>query len=74
MGTIPTQGGGKDPQPHELVLPVGGRRLGPFRRYFTFPKGADMEKLTAKHEAGLLQIRLPKEGLSAAKTGTVKVQ
>jgi HSP20 family molecular chaperone IbpA len=73
-GTIDTQGDGKDPQPHEPVLLVGERRLGPFRRYFTFPEEVDMEKLTAKLEAGVLQIRLPKKGSSAAKTGTAKVQ
>lgn len=73
-GTIGTQGDGKNPQPHEPVLLVRERRLGPFRRYIAFPEEVDMEKLTAKLEAGLLQIRVPKKGSSAAKTGTVKVQ
>jgi HSP20 family molecular chaperone IbpA len=73
-GTIDTQGDGKDPQPHEPELLVRERRLGPFRRHLTFPEEVDMEKLTAKLEAGLLHIRVPKKGLSATKTSMVNVQ
>jgi HSP20 family molecular chaperone IbpA len=72
-GTTDAQGDGKDSHPHEPVLLVGERRLGPFRRHFTFPEEVEMEKLTAKLDAGLLHIRLPKKGLGAAKTGRVKV-
>ncbi|KAK4543209.1 hypothetical protein LTR36_005759 [Oleoguttula mirabilis] len=51
------------------------RRIGAFRRQFNFPEDVDMEKLTAKLDAGLLSIHLPKRHHSAPKgSGKVKIQ
>jgi hypothetical protein len=50
----------------------GEEGLGRFDDILLFQREVEMEKLTAKLEAGLVQIRLPKRGLSAAKTGTVR--
>jgi len=41
-------------------LVVGERRLGNFRRYINFPVEIDAEAVTAKLEAGLLVLRVPK--------------
>ena len=41
-------------------LILGERRIGSFRREFSFPVDVDMEKLSAKLEAGLLTIKVPK--------------
>jgi HSP20 family molecular chaperone IbpA len=41
-------------------LVVGERRLGPFRRYINFPIEIQAEGVTAKLEAGLLTLRVPK--------------
>ena len=41
-------------------LILGERRIGSFRREFNFPVDVDMEKLSAKLEAGLLTIKVPK--------------
>jgi len=65
---------GKEHHVHEPELLVRERRLGPFRRHFTFPDEVDMEKLVAKLDAGLLTIRVPKKGLTAVKSGKVDVQ
>jgi len=73
-GTTDAEDHWKGSQVHEPELLVGERRLGPFRRHFTFPEEVDMEKLVAKLEAGLLNIRVPKKGLTAAKSGKVDVQ
>ena len=72
-GTRDAHGNWKGPQLHEPELLAGERRIGPFRRHFTFPEEVDMEKLVAKLDAGLLNIRVPKKGLTAVKTGKVNV-
>jgi HSP20 family molecular chaperone IbpA len=41
-------------------LVVGERRLGPFRRYVNFPIEVESGGVTAKLEAGLLSLRVPK--------------
>jgi len=73
-GTRDVHGDWKGPQSHEPELLAAERRLGPFRRHFTFPEEVDMEKLVAKLDAGLLSIRVPKKGLTAPKTGRVDVK
>jgi len=40
-------------------LMIGERRVGPFRRYITFP--TDVENVSVTLEAGLLKIRAPKK-------------
>lgn len=39
---------------------VGERRIGSFRRNFTFPVEIEQQQMTARLEAGLLRIKLPK--------------
>ncbi|KAK5126104.1 hypothetical protein LTR85_011459 [Meristemomyces frigidus] len=57
------------------ILINGERRIGSFRRQFNFPEDVDMEKLSAKLEAGLLTITLPKRHHGAPKgSGKVKIQ
>lgn len=73
-GTRDAHGTWNEPPSHEPELLIGERRLGPFRRHISFPEEVNMEKLTAKLEAGLLTIRVPKKGVSAAKSGKVDVQ
>lgn len=59
-GTRDAHGDFKPPKPHEPYLLVGERRIGPFRRNFYFPADVEMEKMSAKLEAGLLRLRIPK--------------
>lgn len=73
-GTRDANGSWKDSEPHGPEIILQERRIGPFRRRFNFPDEANMEKLTAKLEAGLLKVRVPKIGLSVTKTGKVDVQ
>jgi len=42
------------------ALVVEERRLGPFRRYINFPIQIEAKEVTAKLEAGLLTLRIPK--------------
>lgn len=44
----------------EQLLLIGERRIGPFRRHFSFPVDVDAETLSAKLESGLLRLRVPK--------------
>ena len=67
MGTMPTQGDGKDPQPHELALLVGGRRLGPFRRYFAFPEGGGYGKIDCKARGRARTNSIGKKGVKCYK-------
>ena len=46
--------------PQDESLVVGERRLGPFRRYVNFPIEIEAEGVTAKLEAGLLTLKVPK--------------
>lgn len=55
-----------------VYLVLGERRIGSFRRNFTFPVEVEQENMTAKLEAGLLKIVLPKHKHHAPK-GTGKV-
>ena len=73
-GTRDAHGNWKEPPSHEPELLVGERKLGPFRRHFSLPEEVNMEKLTAKLEAGLLNIRVPKKGFTPAMAGKVNVQ
>jgi len=61
-GTRNSQGDFKPLDQHEPNLLVAERRIGAFRRNFYFPLDVEMEKLTAKLEAGLLRLRVPKRG------------
>jgi HSP20 family molecular chaperone IbpA len=74
-GTRDAHGDWKEPnKTHEPELLVGERRLGPFRRHFSFPDEVNMDELTAKLDAGLLTIYVPKKGLTVAKAGRVDVE
>lgn len=42
-------------------LLVGERKIGNFRRVFNFPVDVAMDKMTAKLEAGLLRLAVPKK-------------
>lgn len=44
-----------------VYLILGERRIGSFRRNFTFPVDVEQEQMSAKLEAGLLRIVLPKK-------------
>ena len=46
--------------PQDESLVVGERRLGPFRRHVNFPIEVESGGVTAKLEAGLLSLRVPK--------------
>lgn len=52
-------GGSETPPPVYVVL--GERRIGSFRRTFTFPVEVEHEGMTARLEAGLLRIRVLKK-------------
>ena len=56
---IPALKDGESERPVCVVL--GERRIGSFRRLFTFPVEIEHESMTAKLEAGLLRIRVMKE-------------
>lgn len=64
--------------PAETSLPylvIGERRVGSFRRHLTFPGTIDHDKMTAKLEAGVLCIRIPKQQHYHPKgDGIVKVE
>lgn len=47
-------------QPEPPYLLVGERKIGAFRRVLNFPIDVDMDKMTAKLEAGLLRLKVPK--------------
>jgi len=52
---------------NEPYLMVGERRIGAFRRSFYFPVEVETDKLSAKLEAGLLRLRVPKHEHVVAK-------
>ncbi|GAB7322252.1 hypothetical protein MBLNU13_g03242t1 [Cladosporium sp. NU13] len=56
---IPALQDGEHERPVYVVL--GERRIGSFRRLFTFPVEVEYESMTAKLEAGLLRIRVMKK-------------
>ena len=56
---IPALKDGEQERPVYVVL--GERRIGSFRRLFTFPVEVEHESMTAKLEAGLLKIRVMKK-------------
>jgi len=60
-------GDSKPSESPEPYLLVGERKIGAFRRNFYFPVEMDMEKLSAKLEAGLLRLRVPKHGQAIPK-------
>lgn len=74
----PDPAAAKDPQSQvkqaKAHMMVGERRIGPFRRIFHFPAEVDQENLSAKLEAGLLKIRVPKKATKHFKGGKVAVQ
>jgi len=49
------------PAAHERKFWVSERTFGNFQRTFSFPSPVDLEKVSAKLEAGLLQIVVPKK-------------
>jgi HSP20 family molecular chaperone IbpA len=51
----------------EPYLLIGERRIGPFRRHVNFLVDVETEKLSAKLEAGLLSLRVPKMGHAVPK-------
>jgi HSP20 family molecular chaperone IbpA len=55
---------------------IGERRLGTFERRFTFPtQTVEADKITAKLEAGLLTLKIPKHRLHILKgSGTVEIE
>ena len=56
-------------------LVIGERRVGCFKRRLTFPGDIDHDKMTAKLEAGLLCIRIPKQHHHVPKgDGRVKIE
>jgi len=62
-GSRDAKGEYKEPPIHHApMLLVSERRVGPFRRQFVFPDEVDKEHLTAKLEAGLLRLKVPKQG------------
>lgn len=69
---IPATDDDEEEPPYVLV---GERRIGSFKRLFTFPVDVDTEKLTAKLDAGLLCITVPKkEHHTPTGNGKVKVE
>ena len=70
-GANDPQSQAKQPKAHMMV---GERRTGPFRRVFHFPAEVNEENLSAKLEAGLLKIRVPKKATKHSKGGKVAVQ
>jgi HSP20 family molecular chaperone IbpA len=72
-GTRDAEGDWKERAPHEPELLIGERKMGPFRRHFTFPEEVNMEMLAARLDAGLLRIRVPKKGMTATKPEKVTV-
>ena len=56
---IPALQDGQQERPVYVVL--GERRIGSFRRLFTFPVEVEHESMTAKLEAGLLRIMVMKK-------------
>jgi HSP20 family molecular chaperone IbpA len=70
-GANDPQGQAKQPKAHMMV---GERRIGPFRRIFHFPTEVDEENMSAKLEAGLLKIRVPKKAIKHSKGGKVAVE
>jgi len=58
--TADDSGDSKPAELHEPYLLVGERKIGAFRRNFYFPVEMEMEKMSAKLEAGLLRLRVPK--------------
>ncbi|EQD63775.1 heat shock protein Hsp20 [mine drainage metagenome] len=48
------------------------RRTGAFMRSFTLPEGADVDRITAKHTEGVLEVVIPK--LPALQPRTIEVQ
>jgi len=63
----------RDPHPKKPTLLAAERKVGPFRRHFTFPLEVDMEQLKAKLDNGLLVIRVPKR-VNAKNTGRVRIE
>lgn len=57
-----TQSQSPPPSPLPLLV-VAERKIGPFRRHFTFPVDVDLDKLKARLDSGLLQIRVPKKAV-----------
>jgi HSP20 family molecular chaperone IbpA len=55
------KGSREKPKPEEASLLFKERRVGKFRRSFTFPVDIESSKLRAKLEDGLLKIRVPKQ-------------
>lgn len=75
LGTRDSKVEHRPPKQDGAFLLVGERKIGPFRRHFYFPLDVEREKLTAKLEAGLLKIRLPKKKYAAPKgDGKISVQ
>jgi HSP20 family molecular chaperone IbpA len=75
LGTRESKGEDKPSKHDEPFLLVGERKIGPFRRHFYFPVDVERENLTAKLEAGLLKIRVPKKKHAAPKgDGKISVQ
>lgn len=60
-GTRSKHGEYKSPfHPEPPYLLVGERKIGAFRRVLNFPVEVDMDKMTARLEAGLLRLKVPK--------------
>ncbi len=58
-----------------LYMLLGERKIGPFRRVFTFPEPVEVDKLNAWLEAGLLSLRVPKQGHTPLKDkGLVRIE
>jgi len=63
----------RKPHSGKPTLLTAERKVGPFRRHFTFPVEVDMEKLKAKLDNGLLVIRVPKKP-NAYGSGRVNIE
>ena len=74
FGTRDAHGQYKDNEKATAILLVGERKVGPFRRYFTFPAAVNHDEASIKLEAGLLKLGVPKHAASQFKTTKAKVQ
>jgi len=74
-GTRTADGDWIPPRAHSQkpTLMVAERKVGPYRRHFTFPLEVDMENLKAKLENGLLVIRVAKKP-NAKNSGRVNIE
>lgn len=67
LGTRDAHGDYKPAEQHEPYVLIGERKIGAFRRSFYFPVDVETDKLSAKLEAGVLRLRVPKRGYAVPK-------